>query len=259
MTPYADIDAVLAELPLQLEGALGKNFAGLYLIGSLAGGDFEYQSSDIDFVVATRVELDDRELARLRLMHDGIATKHRRWGGKLEGAYISTAALRRYVPGERHAYINEGHPLSSTPLDKSWVINRFELRDHGVAVTGPPPAELVDPISGHDLKTAMLEELRSWWRPLAEGGPKMEPRRYQAFAILTMCRALYLLEHGQIASKPKAARWADSALDAQWRPTIQRALTWRHDRTIDRAALRETLRFVGFTLEEAGRQTQNLP
>jgi hypothetical protein len=32
-----------------------------------------------------------------------------------------------------------------------------------------------------------------------------------------------------------------------------------HDRTIDRAALQETLRFVRFTLEEADRQAQNLP
>ena len=253
MTPYADVDKVLEQLASHVEGALGKNYVGFYLIGSLAGGDFEYESSDIDFVVATRAELDDGEVARLRLLHDGIATKHTRWGAKLEGIYISTAALRRHVPGERHAFINEDQPLSITPLDQSWVINRWELRDHGVVVTGPPPTDLIDTISGRELKAAMLDELRSWWHPLAMGGPKMEPRRYQAFAVLTMCRALYLLEHGQIASKPKAARWAAATFEPRWHPLITRALTWRNDRASDRAALGDTLRFMRFALEQSER------
>ena len=259
MTPYADIDELLEQLADQISAALGNNFVGLYLIGSLAGGDFEYQSSDIDFVVATRVELDGGEVTRLRLMHDAIAARNPRWGRRLEGAYISTAALRRHLPGERHPYINEAHPLSISPLDQAWTINRWELRDHGVAITGPPSGGLIDPISETELKAAMLEELHSWWRPLAKGGPKMEPRRYQAFAILTMCRALYLLQYGQVASKPKAARWAESTLDPKWRPIIRQALQWRDDLSIDRAALSETLRFVRFALEDADRQAQNLP
>jgi len=259
VTPYADVDEVLEQLADQVGAALGNNFVGLYLIGSLAGGDFEYQSSDLDFVVATRVELDDGEVTRLRLMHDAIAARNPRWGGRLEGIYISNAALRCRLPGERHPYINEDHPLSISPLDQAWTINRWELRDHGVAITGPPSRGLIDPISETELKAAMLEELHSWWRPLAKGGPKMEPRRYQAFAILTMCRALYLLQYGQVASKPKAARWAESTLDPKWRPIIRQALQWRDDLSIDRAALRETLRFVRFALDDADRQAQNLP
>ncbi len=52
-TPYPDVNAVLR---LLLEGAqpiLGDHFIGLYLYGSLASGDFNPQTSDIDFVVVT--------------------------------------------------------------------------------------------------------------------------------------------------------------------------------------------------------------
>jgi hypothetical protein len=53
-----------------------------------------------------------------------------------------------------------------------------------------------------------------------------EPKRlhsseYQAYAIVTMCRVLYTLEHGTIVSKPVSARWADTMsswtnLTKQW-------------------------------------------
>lgn len=31
---------------------------------------------------------------------------------------------------------------------------------------------------------------------------------YHAYAVISMCRALHALEHGTIASKPVAAKWA---------------------------------------------------
>ena len=37
----------------------------------------------------------------------------------------------------------------------------------------------------------------------------MRPRKYQAYAILTMCRVLYTFKRGEIASKQQAASWAE--------------------------------------------------
>lgn len=54
---------------------------------------------------------------------------------------------------------------------------------------------------------------------------------YQAFAILTMCRALYTLDIGEQATKPQAARWAGEALGKPWRDHIGWALQHRHDFT----------------------------
>ena len=45
----------------------------------------------------------------------------------------------------------------------------------------------------------------------------MLPDNLEAYATLTMCRALYALEYGDIVSKPAAARWAiDSSRDSSW-------------------------------------------
>jgi hypothetical protein len=47
---------------------------------------------------------------------------------------------------------------------------------------------------------------------------------YHAYAILSICRALYALENGIIISKPVAAKWAKQKLGEKWSPVIDRAL-----------------------------------
>ena len=53
---------------------------------------------------------------------------------------------------------------------------------------------------------------------------------YHAFAILTMCRALYTLENGTVVSKPVAARWVQSKLGEPWSQVIEQSLDpQKHD------------------------------
>lgn len=47
-TPYADVNEMLRELLVQAQTILGSHFVGMYLSGSLAPGDFNPHSSDID-------------------------------------------------------------------------------------------------------------------------------------------------------------------------------------------------------------------
>ena len=78
-------------------------------------------------------------------------------------------------------------------------------------------------------------------------------RKGQAYAILTMCRALYVHRTGEQASKRQAARWAREELP-QWADLIQSALAWREawrEKQVDHAATRaETIRFVNFGREK---------
>src|SRR5207249_10528999 len=48
--------------------ALGETFVGAYLQGSFAVGDFD-QHSDVDFIVAVRDELTERQVADLQIVH----------------------------------------------------------------------------------------------------------------------------------------------------------------------------------------------
>jgi hypothetical protein len=80
-------------------------------------------------------------------------------------------------------------------------------------------------------------------------------RREQTFVVLTLCRLLYTLECGHVASKPGAARWARGALEARWHPLIDRALANLHAAAgqVAPEAVAETVALVEYTLER-GRQ-----
>jgi hypothetical protein len=95
----------------------------------------------------------------------------------------------------------------------------------------------------------VLGILREWWTQQLDNPVWLESREYQAFAVLTMCRALYTLQVGTVVSKPDAARWAQEALGEGWAGLIARALAWRHDDGLEDGL--KTLDFLRYTLEWA--------
>jgi len=249
-TPYADVNALLQLLLDRARAALGPNLVGIYLYGSLSSGDFDPDSSDVDFVVATARTLPDETVRALARVHAEIAASGLPWSRRLEGWYLPPQALRRHDPADlSHPTIGVDWDFGPADLGADWVIQRHIVREQGVVVWGPPPADLIDPVPPDELRRAVVETAIGFWAHQLEG-PEPEwlrTREYQAFAILTMCRILYTLEHGAIASKPVAAAWSREVLDAEWVPQVERALGWRHDHHLD--DLSETLRFVSYTVE----------
>jgi hypothetical protein len=229
-TPYPEVNVVLQALLSGVQDVLGDCFVGLYLYGSLAGGDFCPQRSDIDFVVATAGELPNEVVAALEAMHARIANSGLKWAAKLEGAYVPLGTLCRHDPsGSPCPCINEGR-FYQAALGSDWVIQRYTLREQGVVVAGPDPRSLIDPVQPDDVKRAVLCFLREWWAPmLQDPDPRLHGGEYQAYTVLTMCRALYTLQHGAVVSKTAAARWAQEALGERWEGLIGRALAWRRD------------------------------
>jgi hypothetical protein len=252
-TPYPDVNVVLLMLLSSVQTILGNHFIGMYLYGSLAGGDFDPERSDIDFVVVTTDALPDEMVPALEAMHARMSASGLKWATKLEGSYIPQYALRRYDPSDAPCpQINEGS-FYVARHGSDWVIQCHTLREHGVMVAGPAPQTLIDPVQPDDLRRAVMGILHEWWAPMlhATRPARLQSSEYQAYAILTMCRALYTLQHGTVVSKPVAARWAQETLGERWAALIERALAWRHDAPLDE--LNETLDFIRYTLERGQR------
>ncbi len=72
-TPFSDVNSLLDELLSGVKNILEDNFAGLYLYGSLASGDFNLETSDVDFVVVTRDEISSETISALKTMHERLA------------------------------------------------------------------------------------------------------------------------------------------------------------------------------------------
>ena len=248
-TPYPDVNEALNRLLSDVQLALKNHFVGLYLYGSLASGDFDPGRSDVDFVIITDGNFPDGTVQALDAMHARIAASGLKWAAKLEGAYVPLNTLRRHAPDGRPCpTLNEGRFYSAT-LGSDWVIQRHIIRECGIVVAGPEPRPLIDPVQPDDLRWAVQAILREWWAPMLTNPAWVRGREYQAFAVQTMCRALYTLEHGEIVSKPAAARWARARVGARWGTLIDQALAWPREPHPD--SLTETLEFIRYTMERS--------
>lgn len=246
-TPYAAVNAVLRALLAGVQAILGDHLLGMYLYGSLALGDFNPDGSDIDFLAVMEDEVSAAALAALQALHERVFVLDPPFSEELEGSYVSRAALRRFDPATaRHPHIDRGEAtVHVTQHEVDSIFQRYVLREHGVTLVGPPPSTWVDPITADDLRQATVELVRIWWAPMAHDPWRLYQPGYQVYAVLTMCRMLYTLSHGDVVSKPAAAQWALETQDARWAPLIERALAWRRDDGVDRTAdVPETRAFI---------------
>jgi hypothetical protein len=230
-TPYPDVNQAVLALCSQIKEILQGCFAGMYLDGSLASGDFDPRASDIDFVVTTTRALRDEQVAALTALHARFAAGDSPWAERIEGSYIPRDVLGAYDPLRAPAgyfpRIELGSPLRVVAHESDWLFHRAILREQGIAVAGPAPRDWLEPVAPEALRRAVADNLAIWWAGmLDEPGPLHDPR-YRAYAFLTMCRMLYTLEQGRIASKPAAVAWAATHVGAEWGAIGARAFSVR--------------------------------
>ncbi len=250
-THYPDVNEVLNLLLSNVREVLGDQLLGMYLYGSLSSGDFNPESSDIDFLVVTIDNLSESKTSELEAMHDRIWKTGLKWASKLEGAYVPKELIRRHDPNSAPCpAINEGQ-FYVARLGSDWVIQRHIVREHGIVMAGPDPKTLIDPVTADDICGAVLGVLQEWWFPMLDDPSWLRDHgsEYHAFAVITMCRVLYALKHGTIISKPKAIEWAQKKLGNPWTQLIDKAVAAsRHEKQDNFFA--ETLDFIGFTKEQ---------
>ena len=261
-TPYPEVNAVLNVLLPEVQAILGNQFIGMYLIGSLASGDFD-QSSDVDCVVVTEAELSETHFSALQDMHTRIARIDSWCATQLEGSYIPQPALRRYDPVRAlYLHIDRGRDerlhrmqLANPDLSRAWwggwVILRSNLWECGITLAGPAPQTMIDPVTPDDLGQATLAVLHGWAAQILVDPAQMDGHGYQSYVVLTLCRMLYTLEYGLLVSKLVAARWAQAVLGEPWRSLIERAWLGRQNPGVQAAPedVNGTLDFIRYTLE----------
>ena len=211
-TPSPEVNAVLVELVAQWREILGSNLIGAYLQGSFAVGDFT-ETSDIDFLVVIASEPEAPVLARLQAMHAGIHRKPSYWAKHLEGSYAVAAVIRRLTDEPRDPagepprlpswrdpgtglppryypflFLNNGSDtLARSEHDNSRVV-RWVARERGIILHGPPPAELIDRITGDELRAEMRANLLLYLQPYAAGQRVIDAIWLQSFFVTLICR-----------------------------------------------------------------------
>lgn len=189
---------------------------GLYLIGSLALGDWR-QGSDLDIVavVADPASDDDAELLRaaheaaradLGIMIDGPRLA---WGD----VFVPPLPLHRpwTLDGE---FRHDGECFEINPI--TW----YTLAHCGVAVRGEPAAQLGVVTDVDDRRQFVRRNVATYWRSVGDqlAAALDDPNRSEFDAgVVEWCslgtaRMLLTFRTGEVASKTAAGEWAASEL-----------------------------------------------
>jgi predicted nucleotidyltransferase len=253
------LDELLDEFVEQLRSALDDNLVGAYLTGSFAL-DAADEHSDVDFLVVTERRLDGGEQRRVTKLHRELYERDTPWAQHLEGSYAPRDELRRPNRAE-WLFLENGATDFKWDRHCNSALVRWVLLAHPHVLCGPPPAELVDPVAPDELRAeahAAVHDYASWAHEQHGNWPHGMSRWTQPYAVLTLCRALYTLEHATVVSKDAAARWAATALGARWRPLIEAAAAARPDPwtrihlPAEAADVAETRAFADFAARRAG-------
>src|SRR5688572_12553738 len=90
--PYPELHEILALFVEKVSSELRENLVGIYLVGSLASGDFDLDS-DVDFLVVTHAELTEEDMQPLQDIQIQIHAIDCYPARHLEGSYISLGDL----------------------------------------------------------------------------------------------------------------------------------------------------------------------
>jgi hypothetical protein len=142
------------------------------------------------------------------------------WIDRVEVAYAGIDSLQQFrtVP-HRIARISPGEPLNLRMADDAWLIDWFQVREHGRALVGPPPRDVLPAIAIDELRAEAVRQVRAW----ADRVPAEAAAPYLAYVVLAIARGLHVARTGVQASKQAAGAWiADEFPD--WRGLAQAAV-----------------------------------
>ena len=261
--PYPELREVLNIFVDEIRSELGENLVGIYLVGSIASGDFDLDS-DIDFLVVTNTELSESNMKSLQDIQikvhaiDCYPAKH------LEGSYISIADLNNWsLVGEKKLYYfdNGSTRYEFSTHDNQWHV-RWILRERGITLIGQKPETILQSIPldklSNEIKMAMLQVMKLFEDEIDRPLSFFNSRFGQSFTVLTYCRILHTLHTGTVQSKKAAVKWAKQFVESKWVKLIDQA--W-HEREgvrfgaklgqkAERTLLHETLEFIKYALAQ---------
>jgi predicted nucleotidyltransferase len=256
-TPYPELNAVLGELVESAQVVLGDSFVAACLQGSFALGGFD-RHSDVDFIIVVEEELSDDQALALQIMHERVYNLDCGWAQHLEGSYFPRDVLRHYAQrGKPLWYLDNGSWSVIESGHDNTVVVRWVVREQGVALAGPGPATLVDPIPVAALRQEILDGMKGWGKQILADPEIINNRFYQTFAVLHYCRLLHDLHSGFPGSKRAATEWAKANLDPSWAGLIDRAWDGRPNPALsvrqpaDPEDLKSTVEFVRYIIEAA--------
>lgn len=217
-----DLNELLRTLVTDFQAILRGNLVGIYLWGSLTYEAFDETCSDVDFIVVTWRDLDNREFSELDEWFRKAGERNR-WVKRIEMRFVidgefldktSRCCGFYHYTGKLVRTGSDGNPIIWVNIGKS-----------GITLWGKEAKLIAPQVSEQCLNDGLLLELNYLKGGLAArvGDRSDKAFVYNAYAVLTTCRVLYSAHHRTLVSKDQAYAWAMDKVPAIWQPVIRAA------------------------------------
>ncbi|MDR7275447.1 nucleotidyltransferase domain-containing protein [Catenuloplanes atrovinosus] len=215
---------------------------GLYLVGSVALGDYHPGVSDIDFVAVTSSAPD---VAAIRRIHAELHTRHA--APDFDGLYVSWDDLRAdpatLPPG---IAAHEWRVSAASDFERN-LVTWHVLAQGGVPIRGPAADVFTD---WPALAASTRRNLETYWTPWVtqlSRSPLGLSEWATTWTVLGVARLRHTLAAGRVTSKTAAAAYATATYDPRWHRVIEEALRIRvGGRPRYRSPLRRRADLLGF-------------
>lgn len=197
-----DLETYLNHVVGLVNQVLGESLVGLYLHGSAVLGSFAPGKSDIDLLAVLGETPDPPRLGQLgEALHPDVIAHP----SPLDLHVVTQETLRSHEPRweawfSSHPAWGEFRVVLDPTEDRDLFLAFHICRRQGRALVGPPPEELFPEVPLRHLLQAADANL-TFWQALDHFWLPEE-------AVLTACRAWYLVERGVVAGKREAGEWA---------------------------------------------------
>lgn len=229
---YQMPDAVPAEITAQLSQSLEvirkhleSTLLAVYLYGSATDGGLK-PYSDIDLLVTVSTRIDNA--TRQVLVTDLLTISAPPGQSEILRALEVTIVVRNDVvpwqyPPRRELQFGEWQReeiragiFEPAVIDADLTILLTKVRQHGIALAGPPAKNFFESIPESDLVKTLAATLDFWNSPLDWEGDEKH-------VVLTLARIWYSAATGQIIPKDAAADWAMERLPVKYQPVLLEA------------------------------------
>jgi hypothetical protein len=222
------VSALVTERLATVDAALPGFVTALWVTGSAASGDWRPDHSDVDFVAATN---------RVPALADveALAALHARGEPFYDGIYLAESDLAAPPSAEEPAAHVTNGEFGTGPCGQCTPAAWLELRQDGVAVRGPAPAELAPAPEPAALRSWLLGNLRGYWSETAEHAERVGAERPAtapadgypvAWMVLGAPRLHATLTTGRIVSKTAAGAYAAERFP-EYAELADRCVRWR--------------------------------
>lgn len=223
------VSALVTDRLDALDAALPGFVTALWVTGSAASGDWRPDRSDVDFVAVTSRVPDLADVEALSVLHgpDGETP--------YDGVYVAGSDLAAPpCADEPAAHVVNGE-FGTGPCGQCTPAAWLELRQDGIAVRGPAPADLVPAPDPAALRAWLLGNLRGYWSETAAQTERVGAERPAeapvggdpvAWMVLGAARLHATLSTGRILSKTATGAYVAERFP-EYRELAGRCVRWR--------------------------------